>query len=124
MDVGVDRCTDGWVGLEGLGGATWGCKATGSLRRIGGPLEWGRRDLENVESHRCNWAAIKTHLGVPRRSYRPGYSPKAARKHFAQARRVQMYMVTIGWMVTCTPLGSRRFRWVRSASRSLLGWAR
>ena len=92
----TDKEKDRWVVQQtyrrsGWGeGARWGCKATYSLLMVGGPLDWGRRGLGSVESHRCNWAARKSHLGVSRRSYRPGYTPWVARKHLAHARRVLM----------------------------------
>ena len=60
----TDVQTIGWGG-----GARWGCKATYSLLTVEGPLDRCRRDLGSVESHRCNWAARKSHLGVSRRSY-------------------------------------------------------
>ena len=75
--VGAGRMTDGLVARQtdvlkdgrvmrqmyrrsGWGeGARWGCKATYSLLRVGGPLDWCRRFLGSVESCRCNWAAKK-----------------------------------------------------------------
>ena len=88
-----------------------------------GPLEQDNIGLGNVESHKCIWVARKSHLGVSRKSYGPGYSPQVDRKCLAQARRVQMFMVTVGWMVTCTPHCYWTSGWVTSASRSLLGLA-
>ena len=35
---------------SGVGRARWGHEATGSFRRVGGPLDRGRRGLGNVES--------------------------------------------------------------------------
>ena len=57
MDRSGPRQMDRWSGRGEM--VNWGWEATHSIWTVGGPLDWAKGDLGNVELHRCSFKASK-----------------------------------------------------------------